>query len=103
MNILITIYRNPNEIQTLFSSTEAKIDISKPKERTVEIKPKLIQIVDSRRQQNVAIVLKRIRLPAEDIKTALLKCDDIILSVENLQFLQKIIPTSDETVMLKAY
>lgn len=59
--------------------------------------------MDSRRQQNVAIVLKRIRLPVEKIKTALLKCDDVVLSVENLQFLQKIIPTADETVMLQSY
>lgn len=92
------------EIDTLFSLSESKMIVDSPVNviKAVE-QPKNINLINSRREQNVAIILKRIRLSTEVIKASLIKCDDVTLSIETLQFLQKVIPTEEESLSLQKY
>lgn len=92
------------EIDTLFSLSESKMIVDSPVNviKAVE-QPKNINLINSRREQNVAIILKRIRLSTEVIKASLIKCDDVMLSIETLQFLQKVIPTEEESLSLQKY
>ncbi|KAF0720482.1 Aste57867_275 [Aphanomyces stellatus] len=76
-----------------------------PKKATevAAIKPKVIHLVDPKRQQNCSIALSRFRMTPKDIKQAIVKLDDAVLTMERVQILETMVPTSDELDLVKGY
>lgn len=72
---------------------------SKPK---VE-KKKLVELVDSKRRQQVDICLKGLKLEADRVKQALLAMDSKVLDLEKLSLLVNCCPNAAELGMLKNY
>ncbi|KAJ3155689.1 hypothetical protein HDU86_004158 [Geranomyces michiganensis] len=64
---------------------------------------KIITLIDSRRAQNIAIMLGGIRLSYADIARAIITVDDSVLSIERLQALRLWAPTAEECDIVRAY
>ncbi|KAH9597087.1 Formin [Trypanosoma melophagium] len=54
------------------------------------------------RRQNIAISLKKLKIPVNDLCLALIKCDDTVISCETLESLLSVIPTPEEETVLMA-
>ncbi|ORC88705.1 formin, partial [Trypanosoma theileri] len=52
------------------------------------------------RRQNIAISLKKLRIPVNDLCLALIECDDTVLTSETLESLLGVIPTTEEESVL---
>jgi diaphanous 1 len=55
------------------------------------------------RSNNVGIMLARLRLSPQRIKTAILECDEETLSVDDLAMLVRILPSVDEAERLRTF
>jgi len=66
-------------------------------------KPTVVHLIDSQRQQNVGIPLKRLRLKNKEIKRAILALDDTILSPATVNVLLSIVPTEEEVQLINKY
>ncbi|RHY41097.1 hypothetical protein DYB34_000913 [Aphanomyces astaci] len=66
-------------------------------------KPKVVHLVDSKRQQNCSIALSRFRMAPKDIKAAIVALDDNVLTLERIQSLAAMVPTADEVDLVKGY
>ncbi|ETV79005.1 hypothetical protein, variant 3 [Aphanomyces astaci] len=64
-------------------------------------KPKVVHLVDSKRQQNCSIALSRFRMAPKDIKAAIVALDDNVLTLERIQSLAAMVPTADEVDLVK--
>lgn len=60
-------------------------------------------LIDARRANNVAIVLGRLKLPLERLSSAILSLDGSVLNLEYLMILESILPTNEETVVIRKY
>lgn len=94
---------NTSEFEQLFcsalpSSGKKKVNKPKPVEESKEIK-----LLDSKRSNNVSIALSRLRLPHENVRTALFNMDTNVLDEETLTMLANCAPQADEMKKLKEY
>ncbi|RNF07571.1 putative formin, partial [Trypanosoma rangeli] len=55
----------------------------------------------AQRQQNIAILLKQMKLPVGEMCRALIECDDVVLPLEKLELLFGALPTSAEIEVLR--
>ncbi|CAK4617098.1 hypothetical protein LEN26_014686 [Aphanomyces euteiches] len=66
-------------------------------------KPKVVHLVDSKRQQNCSIALSRFRMTAMEIKLSIEALDDKVLTLERVQMLETMVPSTDELELVKSY
>ncbi|KAF0720481.1 Aste57867_274 [Aphanomyces stellatus] len=66
-------------------------------------KPKVVHLVDSKRQQNCSIALSRFRMTPKDIKDAIVHLDDKVLTLDRIQSLEAMVPTAEELDLVKGY
>ncbi|PHU17575.1 Formin-like protein 11 [Capsicum chinense] len=66
-----------------------------------EATPHYIQIIDAKKSQNLAIILKALNVPTEEVCNALKEGNK--LSPELIQALSKLAPTTDEELKLRLY
>ncbi|KAL4336063.1 hypothetical protein GQ457_07G013830 [Hibiscus cannabinus] len=95
---------NEDLIQTLFgySAADKKKNTDKGKESSAqEHAPHFVQLIDPKKAQNLAILLRALNVTAVDVCDALREGNH--LPVELLQTLLKMAPTSDEEKKLKNY
>lgn len=90
---------NTNELEKLFG----KKKVEKKKVEKKDQADEKIKLLDGRRRQNVAIALKKIKLPAEKIVEALTTVDRDILSPDKIQVFIETAPNTDELTLLNKY
>ena len=83
-----TIQRRGYRRHTLPSESEA-LDTQKLK---TQVKPK---VLDPARCQNTAITIKKIKLKAREVSSALLRCDVNVLSAEKIDLVALIMPNKE--------
>eukprot|EP00008_Paramoeba_atlantica_P008543 CAMPEP_0201487742 /NCGR_PEP_ID=MMETSP0151_2-20130828/15198_1 /ASSEMBLY_ACC=CAM_ASM_000257 /TAXON_ID=200890 /ORGANISM="Paramoeba atlantica, Strain 621/1 / CCAP 1560/9" /LENGTH=1120 /DNA_ID=CAMNT_0047872885 /DNA_START=156 /DNA_END=3518 /DNA_ORIENTATION=- len=66
-------------------------------------KPKVASVLDFNRSNNINILVKRFKKTPEEMKKAIINCDDDIMSGDNIRALLKVVPTHDELDMIKEY
>ncbi|OQR96906.1 formin-homology 2 domain-containing protein [Thraustotheca clavata] len=106
-----------NALEKEFSQEPAKSS-TKSMVQEESTKPKIVCLVDAKRQQNCSIAISRFRMTPNDIKKAILALDFSVLSPEryeilNLLFclcwvysvaiLEGVLPTPDEIELIKGY
>lgn len=91
-----------NDFEELFAAKETKVVEAVSTEKLDQAN-KEITFLDSKRSQNVNIMLKAIKLEPTSIKKAILTCNLIILPRFVLTELFKLIPTEEEINTVKQY
>eukprot|EP00026_Physarum_polycephalum_P003220 Phypoly_transcript_03230.p1 GENE.Phypoly_transcript_03230~~Phypoly_transcript_03230.p1 ORF type:complete len:808 (+),score=212.09 Phypoly_transcript_03230:295-2424(+) len=92
---------NTSEIDALFAAAIAKTTTTTT---TTPAKPAIVNILDMRKGNNIAIGLSQIKgVTPNQIAQAILQAKDGILTTEHLEMLAKYIPTSEEMENIKAY
>jgi len=66
-------------------------------------KPKEVTLLDGKVLQNVGIALAKYRMPAAQIRTAILEMDEVKLDLEKLNSLYSLAPTAEELTTVKEY
>jgi len=66
-------------------------------------KPKVVNLIDLSRANNIGIMLNRLKRSPEDIKAAIIKLDPEFLNTANLEALKKTLPNKDEIELLKNF
>ncbi|KAF0709561.1 hypothetical protein AaE_012840 [Aphanomyces astaci] len=82
--------------------TSQRTDSAMPVAAVVN-KPKLVHLVDPKRQQNCSIALSRFRMTPSELKQAILTLDDAVLTLERVQILESLVPTPEEVELVKSY
>ncbi|KAE8723522.1 Formin-like protein 5 [Hibiscus syriacus] len=92
---------NEDLIETLFgySAADKKKNNDKKEPSLKDPAPQFVQLIDPKKAQNLAILLRALNVTAEDVCAALWEGND--LPVELLQTLLKMAPTSDEEHKIK--
>ncbi|XP_051151796.1 formin-like protein 5 [Andrographis paniculata] len=94
---------NEEMIESLFGYAPAaknKND-AKKESSSQDVPPQYIQIIDPKKSQNIAILLKALNVTTEEVCDALVEGNE--LSPELVQTLLKMAPTSDEELKLRLY
>jgi len=102
-----TIWMGITEADPIFKTDELEDLFSKAQSAATPVltegaaeegiaRKKVISILDMSRSQNVSIALAGLKLSGPDIRSAILKCDEQVLTVDNLRALSGIVPTDDE-------
>ncbi|XP_004487624.1 formin-like protein 5 isoform X2 [Cicer arietinum] len=96
---------NEEMMETLFGYTAPPAEKGKAGQKKEssfnDPTPQFIQIVDSKKAQNLAILLKALNVTLEEVRDALLEGNE--LPTEFLHTLMKMAPTSDEELKLRLY
>ncbi|KAI9101081.1 hypothetical protein DFS34DRAFT_456152 [Phlyctochytrium arcticum] len=92
---------NESELVELFSKKE-RPPRPAPAEQEVPVK-KIISLIDSRRAQNIAIMLGGLRLQYSEIRDAIIEVDESVLTIERLQALRMYAPTQEECDIVRGY
>ncbi|KAJ3097088.1 Lysophospholipase 1, partial [Phlyctochytrium bullatum] len=90
------------DFEDLFAAREVKKDFQKSAS-TESVGPKEITFLDPKRSQNTNIMLKAIKLSAQDIKKAVNSFDLDVLRHHVLAELMKVVPADEELASLKQY
>jgi len=72
-------------------------------EKKVDTKPKEVNLLDPKVLQNVGIALAKYRMPAPEIKQAVLELDESKLDQEKVNSLLALAPTNDDIHVLREY
>ena len=80
------------KVHDVFSITKAE----RVKAKATKAKTKELAILPAKRAQNIGIVFSTLRLPLDAVRDALLSMDNDVLSLDALQSVQAVLPTSDE-------
>ncbi|MBA0573909.1 hypothetical protein Golob_001157, partial [Gossypium lobatum] len=91
---------NDAKIETLFGYSPVEKSKSDKKESTAQ-EPQFIQLLDGKKAQNLAIMLRALNVTSEEVSDALVEGNE--LPVELLQTLLKMAPTSDEELKLRLF
>ncbi|XP_052482547.1 formin-like protein 5 isoform X2 [Gossypium raimondii] len=91
---------NNAKIETLFGYSPVEKSKSDKKESTAQ-EPQFIQLLDGKKAQNLAIMLRALNVTSEEVSDALVEGNE--LPVELLQTLLKMAPTSDEELKLRLF
>lgn len=89
---------NTDELEQLFSKKQTEKKKEKKKDES-----ELIKIIDGRRRQNVAIALKKLKLPIKEIVDGLTSIDPEVLSPDRIQVFIDTSPTNDELTLLSKF
>ncbi|XP_047341784.1 formin-like protein 5 [Impatiens glandulifera] len=92
---------NEEAIESLFGYAAAPQKKDNAKKDAAESQPQYIHIIDSKKSQNLSILLRAWNVRTEEIYDALLEGNE--LPAELLQTLLKMAPTSDEELKLRLY
>jgi hypothetical protein len=65
--------------------------------------PERVSLLEIRRQMNIAITRRNMAMPAEELITAINSLDLKLLSLENVEILQQMLPTDQETKAYREY
>jgi diaphanous 1 len=65
--------------------------------------PKAITIVDGKKQQNAGIVISRLKMDANELRSAVMNMDESLLTPDKVGMLINIAPTPEEIGALQAY
>jgi hypothetical protein len=88
-----------SEVDQWFSDAQKDKDKKEePAEKAEKVEN--LELVDPKRVFNLGIILKKLRMRAEDCRTALMALDTEVLDPERCQMLQGLLPTDDEIRML---
>ncbi|KAG2262891.1 hypothetical protein Bca4012_012560 [Brassica carinata] len=87
-----------SEMETLFPAT-----VPKRVDKAILAKPQKVQLIERRRAHNVEILLSGVKMPLHVMMAAVLKMDDTILDIDQIEKLIKICPTKDEMKLVKNY
>ncbi|XP_042490150.1 formin-like protein 5 isoform X2 [Macadamia integrifolia] len=90
---------NEEMIETLFGYNAA--NDKKKASSSADPSPQYIQIIDSKKAQNLAILLRALNVTTEEVRDALLEGNE--LPAEFLQTLLKMAPTVDEELKLRLF
>eukprot|EP00761_Pharyngomonas_kirbyi_P012337 gb/GECH01012364.1/.p1 GENE.gb/GECH01012364.1/~~gb/GECH01012364.1/.p1 ORF type:complete len:1192 (+),score=313.46 gb/GECH01012364.1/:1-3576(+) len=83
-----------DKLEDLFaSSAPRKIKKNNNQEQQ---KPKEVSYIDAKRKQNISITVTSMKLSNEEIKDALLKMKEDVLTIDQLGFLYNLMPTKEE-------
>ncbi|XP_031480921.1 formin-like protein 5 isoform X1 [Nymphaea colorata] len=88
-------------IESLFGYSSANNQKNDPKRDSHDASPQHYQILDPKKSQNISILLRALNVTIEEVSDALLEGNE--LSVELIQTLLKMEPTSEEESKLRAY
>lgn len=88
-----TVDLNLDEITSLFAVQPAK-PAKKPVAKSTERKQ--VSLIDAKRSTNVGIQLHRLGLNAAQVKRAVMRMDQTVLTAETLEMLIKCLPTTEE-------
>ncbi|PPS15134.1 hypothetical protein GOBAR_AA05457 [Gossypium barbadense] len=91
---------NDAKIETLFGYSPVEKSKSDKKDSTAQ-EPQFIQLLDGKKAQNLAIMLRALNVTSEEVSDALVEGNE--LPVELLQTLLKMAPTSDEELKLRLF
>ncbi|KAJ4975913.1 hypothetical protein NE237_001019 [Protea cynaroides] len=95
---------NEEMIETLFgynAAAEKNKNVRKKDSSSIDHSPQYIQIIDSKKAQNLAILLRAMNVTTEEVRDALLEGNE--LPAEFLQTLLKMAPTVDEELKLRLF
>ncbi|TKY48992.1 Formin protein 5 [Spatholobus suberectus] len=96
---------NEEMMETLFGYTTMPVDKSKGQQKKMAssqaASPQYIQIIDSKKAQNLSILLKALNVTIEEVCDALLEGNE--LPTEFLQTLLKMAPTTEEELKLRLF
>lgn len=90
------------EMEWMFRKNEPK-KINTEKKKKEKEAPQEVLLLDPKRQQNVAIAIARIKMPASELKEHILNLDEEKLGPEILNVLISTAPTLEEQDLLKNY
>jgi hypothetical protein len=83
------------------------VDIKSPRTprtpRTPRNQPQFINLIDTKRAQHVAIVVRQFKMPIHELKQAILRMDDTLLGESDIAFLRQVAPTKEELAKVRAY
>jgi hypothetical protein len=86
-----------NKIEELFSKSDiTPRSVLTPPMLNNSPRPQVVSLLDPKRSQHVAIIIKQFKMPRKDLKRALLQMDDSKLSDTDVTFLSKVVPTTEE-------
>ncbi|KAL0477494.1 hypothetical protein AKO1_010836 [Acrasis kona] len=104
-NIAMEIELEPviSKIESEFSKSESLIKMNHSTSSPMEIKNASMALLDTQRNQNVAIVLKHFKITGDEIKRAILEMDQDTLGESDITFLLNAMPTEDEMTKIRNY
>ena len=85
-----------DDIQLNIKLLEEHFSIKNSKFTPAKKKEKQIKILDFKRANTVGILMTRLKIPPEEIISAMLSFDESKLSLDNTRSLYKLAPTDDE-------
>eukprot|EP00753_Platysulcus_tardus_P012635 PLAT3502.1.p1 GENE.PLAT3502.1~~PLAT3502.1.p1 ORF type:complete len:600 (-),score=318.21 PLAT3502.1:267-1994(-) len=93
------------ELQRLFTKAapKPKGGADAKKAKAVKAAPKIINLLEPKRLQNVGIAIARFRMKPVELKTAILQLDTEKLPLDRLSTLLSNVPTAEETAMLRDF
>jgi uncharacterized coiled-coil protein SlyX len=88
-----------DHLQEIFAKAESK---SAP---IVEVKqvPTTISLLDPKRSQHIAIVIKQFKMSHQELKKAILTMDDTLLRESDVMFLSQVVPTQEELEKIRSF
>ncbi|CAM8905311.1 unnamed protein product [Rhodiola kirilowii] len=95
-----------SEIEKLFSATAPTSDKSGAKDgrrKSAGAKTEKVTLIDIRRAYNTEIMLTKVKMPFPEMMAAVLKMDESILDIDQVENLIKFCPTKEEMELLKNY
>ncbi|KAK7272459.1 hypothetical protein RJT34_29066 [Clitoria ternatea] len=93
---------NEEMIESLFGYTAPPPDKKGlPKNQSKEVEPQFVQLIESKKAQNLSIMLKALNVTTEEVSDALLEGNE--LPAEFLNSLLKMAPTDEEELKLRAF
>src|SRR5262249_18811951 len=90
------------QLQEMFAKPDSK-STSTPSKESRPTQPQTISLLDPKRSQHVAIVIKQFKLSHEELKKAILRMDDTLLCESDLMFLAQVVPTAEELEKIRNY
>lgn len=96
-----------SELESLFSTSIATdgsgTDKGGHRRGSSTSKPETVHLVDLRRANNCAIMLTKIKMPLQEMISAILALDTSVLDIDQVENIIKFCPTKEEMEMLKNY
>ena len=84
-------------------SKERASDLLGSSEKQARSSPRSVQIVDAKKQQNAGIVISRLKMNSDELRSAVISMNESILTQDRVAMLINIAPTPEETGALQSY
>lgn len=86
-----------------FSAKKSRKKAEPSESKSGPASPKAITIVDGKKQQNAGIVISRLKMDANELRSAVMNMDESLLTPDKVGMLINIAPTPEETGALQAF